>query len=71
MTCSPLAPCSPANSSSGGRRPLSARFAAWRAEHRRRVRLAHELDRLDATELADLGISRADFSAIIHGTYRR
>lgn len=43
------------------------RFEAWR---RRRAELA-ELAALDDRDLADLGISRGDFHAILDGTYRR
>ncbi len=42
-------------------------FAEWR---QRREQLA-ELQRLDDRDLADLGISRADFPAIVKGTYKR
>lgn len=67
MNYTPVAPLPPV----GARRPLRSRFAAWRVEHRRRVRLAHELAHLDDRELTDLDISRADFPAIIRGTYHR
>ncbi len=43
------------------------RFQDWR---RRRRELA-ELARLDDRDLADLGITRGDFRAIVAGTYRR
>ncbi|MGH7122341.1 MAG: DUF1127 domain-containing protein [Acetobacteraceae bacterium] len=71
MNYTHVAPLPPTYFSAGGRLPLRSRFAAWRTEHRRRVRLAHELASLDDRELIDLDISRADFPAIISGTYRR
>lgn len=71
MNYTPVAPPRSAFLSKRGRLPLRSRLDAWRAEHRRRVRLAHELARLDDRELIDLDISRADFPAIIRGTYRR
>ena len=49
------------------RRPVVQRFQDWR---RRRHELA-ELMRLDDRDLADLGIARGDFSAIVAGTYQR
>ncbi len=70
-TYSPIAPFPSAELSTGSPRPLRARFAAWRRERQRRVELARELSRLDQRDLVDLGISRADFPAIIRGTYRR
>lgn len=50
---------------------LRGRFSRWLAERRRRNALAHELAQLSDRDLSDLGIGRADFSAIIHGIYRR
>ncbi|MGH7102457.1 MAG: hypothetical protein ACREFJ_08670 [Acetobacteraceae bacterium] len=47
------------------------RLAAWLGERRRRARLAHELSLLGDRELTDLDISRADFPAIIRGTWHR
>lgn len=70
-TSSSIASIPTAELSTEQSRQLRARFAAWRAERRRRARLALELSRLDARDLADLGISRADFPAIIRGTYCR
>lgn len=50
---------------------LVAAFAAWRHERRQRSRLAHELANMSDAECHDIGISRADFRAILDGTYRR
>lgn len=44
--------------------------ARWHAR-RRRARELHELFSFDERELRDLGLSRSDFMAIEHGTYRR
>jgi len=71
MTSSSIATLPAAELATEQPRQLRVRFAAWRAERRRRAHLALELSRLDARDLADLGISRADFPAIIRGTYRR
>ncbi|MGH7051850.1 MAG: DUF1127 domain-containing protein [Acetobacteraceae bacterium] len=68
-TCSSISSPSAAVLSKGGSRRL--RLAAWLGERRRRAGLAHQLSRLDDRELTDLGISRADFPAIIRGTWHR
>ncbi len=59
------------NLSSAGTGSLRGRFGRWLEERRRRSRLARELAELSERDLSDLGIGRADFSAIIRGTYRR
>ncbi|HTU54489.1 MAG TPA: DUF1127 domain-containing protein [Acetobacteraceae bacterium] len=59
------------NVSSAGTGSLRGRFGRWIAERRRRRQLAHELAQLSDRDLTDLGIGRADFSAIIRGTFRR
>jgi len=48
-----------------------ASFTAWRAERRERARIARELATYTDRELFDLRIQRADFPAIINGTYTR
>ena len=48
-----------------------ASFTAWRAEQRKRAQIARELAIYTDRELFDLGIQRADFPAIINGTYSR
>ncbi|HWK47471.1 MAG TPA: hypothetical protein VNT30_22290 [Stellaceae bacterium] len=52
------------------RRSVNA-FSAWRAEQRQRNEIARELASYSSRELQDLRIDRADFPAIINGTYRR
>lgn len=52
-------------------RQTAASFAAWRAERRKRAQIARELAVYTDRELFDLGIQRADFPAIIDGTYSR
>lgn len=47
------------------------RFAEWRQVRARRARVARELHSYTDRELFDLGIQRADFPAILAGTYRR
>jgi uncharacterized protein YjiS (DUF1127 family) len=59
------------NISSAGPGSLRGRIGRWLAERRRRNQLAGELAQLSERDLSDLGIGRADFSAIIRGTYRR
>ena len=59
------------NVSSAGAGSLRGRFGLWLVERRRRNRLARELSELSERDLSDLGIGRADFPAIIRGTYRR
>ena len=51
--------------------PLLNAFTAWRAEQRKRAQIAHELATYTDRELFDLRIQRADFPAIINGTYTR
>ncbi len=48
-----------------------ARFAEWRAKRAYRARIARELNTYTDRELFDLGIQRADFAAILNGTFRR
>ncbi len=48
-----------------------ARFAEWRAKRAYRARIARELNTYTDRELFDLGIQRADFAAIVNGTFRR
>ncbi len=43
------------------------RFARWQDANR----IADELHLLSARELADLGLSQSDVTAVIRGTYRR
>jgi uncharacterized protein YjiS (DUF1127 family) len=50
---------------------LRAGYLAWRAEQRKRARIARELATYTDRELFDLGISRGDIPAIVRGTYRR
>jgi len=46
-------------------------WVAWRAEQRRRRQIVRELNAHTPRELLDLGLSRADFPAILNGTYSR
>ena len=48
-----------------------AAFRTWRRARRERCRLAQELATMSEAECHDIGISRADFRAILDGTYRR
>ncbi len=50
---------------------LFAAVAEWNRERLRRQNLAGELAGMSDAELHDLGISKADFPAIIDGTFRR
>lgn len=50
---------------------LVATFGAWRRRRQERHQLARELASMSDTECHDLGITRADFHAILNGTYRR
>lgn len=50
---------------------LRAKFAERGAERKRRKQLVFELSQYNDRELADLGFSRADFPAIMDGTYAR
>lgn len=47
------------------------RLAAWRAKRAYRARIARELNSYTDRELFDLGIQRADFAAILDGSFRR
>jgi transposase len=47
------------------------RLMAWRIVQQRRHKLVRELSAYNDHDLLDLGFSRADFPAIINGTYRR
>ncbi len=67
----PISPRPADGFSRGDAVPLGMRLRAWLKERRRRARLARELAQLDDRDLTDLGIGRADFPAIIRGTYRR
>jgi uncharacterized protein YjiS (DUF1127 family) len=44
---------------------------AWRIVQQRRHKLVRELSAYNDRDLLDLGFSRADFPAIINGTYQR
>ena len=46
-------------------------WMAYRGEQRRRTQIVRELSAYTSRELAELGFSRADFPAILKGTYRR
>jgi uncharacterized protein YjiS (DUF1127 family) len=48
-----------------------AEFSAWRAKRAYRARIARELNTYTDRELFDLGIQRADFPAILNGSFRR
>jgi uncharacterized protein YjiS (DUF1127 family) len=52
-------------------RHIGQSFTNWRAEQRRRARIARELATYTDRELFDLRISRADIPAIVNGTYSR
>ena len=51
--------------------PILTAFTAWRAEQRKRARIARELATCTDRELFDLRIQRADIPAMINGTYTR
>jgi uncharacterized protein YjiS (DUF1127 family) len=51
--------------------PLLNAFTTWRTEQRKRAQIARELATCTDRELFDLRIQRADFPAIINGTYTR
>ena len=65
------------NHKSGARRAggrlahLFAALAEWNRERLRRKTVAAELATMNEAELRDIGISRADFPAIIDGSFRR
>ena len=44
---------------------------AWRIVQQRRCKLVRELSAYNDRDLLALGFSRADFPAILNGTYRR
>jgi hypothetical protein len=46
-------------------------WTAYRGEQRRRNQIVRELSAYTPRELAELGFSRADFPAILSGTYGR
>jgi uncharacterized protein YjiS (DUF1127 family) len=48
-------------------RRLLARLAEWPA----RRRAVYELERLDARQLADIGLAREDIAAVVDGHFRR
>jgi uncharacterized protein YjiS (DUF1127 family) len=48
-----------------------ARLDAWLFKRRERAQLTNTLAKMSERDLHDLGISRADFPAIIQGDYRR
>ncbi len=50
---------------------LMHHIAAWWNERREYNRVMHELRMLDDRTLDDIGITRADFSAVAAGTYQR
>jgi len=51
--------------------PTLNAFTVWRAEQRKRAQIARELATCTDRELFDLRVQRADFPAIINGTYTR
>jgi uncharacterized protein YjiS (DUF1127 family) len=57
--------------STPSRRAGRFRLPAWWQAWRERAALRAELQQLSPRTLADLGISRADFPAIIAGTFRK
>ncbi len=50
---------------------LVAKFDTWLANRRERAELLRTLHLMGDRDLHDLGISRADFPAIVEGSYRR
>ncbi len=48
-----------------------AKFDTWLAHRRERAELLSTLHLMGDRDLHDLGISRADFPAIVEGSYRR
>ena len=50
---------------------IVARLDTWLFQRRERAELVKTLRRMGDRDLRDLGISRADFPAIIQGVYRR
>jgi uncharacterized protein YjiS (DUF1127 family) len=50
---------------------IPTKWVAWRTEQLRRRQIVRELNAHSPRELLDLGFSRADFPAILNGTYSR
>ncbi len=50
---------------------IGARFDNWMVQRRERAELVRTLRMMGERDLRDLGISRADFPAIVEGVYRR
>ena len=50
---------------------LAARLENWLNARRERAELVRTLRMMGERDLRDLGISRADFPAIVEGVYRR
>jgi len=50
---------------------LVARFDNWLFQRREKAELVRTLRLMGDRDLRDLGISRADFPAIVEGVYRR
>ena len=50
---------------------IVARLDAWLFQRRERAELVRTLRMMGDRDLRDLGISRADFPAIVEGVYRR
>ncbi len=50
---------------------LVAKFDGWMMQRRERAELVRTLRMMGERDLRDLGISRADFPAIVEGVYRR
>ena len=50
---------------------MVARLDGWLERRRERAELVRTLRMMGDRDLRDLGISRADFPAIIEGVYRR
>jgi uncharacterized protein YjiS (DUF1127 family) len=48
-----------------------ARFDSWLFQRREKAELVRTLRMMGDRDLRDLGISRADFPAIVEGIYRR
>jgi uncharacterized protein YjiS (DUF1127 family) len=48
-----------------------ARLDNWLFQRRERAELVKTLSKMGERDLRDLGISRADFPAIVQGVYRR
>jgi hypothetical protein len=51
--------------------PILNAFTAWRSEQRKRAQITRELATYTDRELFELRIQRADFPAIINGSYTR